>query len=452
MGIEGLLKSFIQHTETALITLEALRNKVVGVDASIYLMKWLCTNEAVGAYFLVEPRLNIDALVYEFWDSLLKKLHSYGIIVILVIDGERNPAKAATNIERERQRNLALSRLLNLIESNDGNDPKEAYKYMKQCAYVREDIVLATVEWARDRKVRFLCSPMESDWQLVALERSGITDASLTEDSDLIAIGSKTLLSKVSFDNGTALMLKPTEEWRTWVLNVVESHATDWSHDDFISYCVFVGCDYVKRPKNMGERTIIQFMKYWIFASWRKKISIIKYIEKKGNFPSVLEQASIDQIVNSISSAVPRYPNYFFNFWKAFFIFKYPPVFNVVIGNNNNWEDVRLVLLRAELINHDADVIKATIGNTNNLYLGLESVEIELQSIYANMHDNVWIRTKTAITTSGIKSTGTIPWHAHVNFIKIPPMLMPKQVLTNYLKTRGIQVNTTTDFEFACAQ
>jgi hypothetical protein len=117
----------------------------------------------------------------------------------------------------------------------------------------------------------------------------------------------------------------------------------------------------------------------------------------------------------------------------------------VVIGNNNNWEDVRLVLLRAELINHDADVIKATIGNTNNLYLGLESVEIELQSIYANMHDNVWIRTKTAITTSGIKSTGTIPWHAHVNFIKIPPMLMPKQVLTNYLKTRGIQVNTTTD-------
>lgn len=359
-------------------------------------MKWLTTNETVAAYFSVEPPMNMDALVYEFWDGLLKALQQYAITMVLVIDGARNPAKTATNTDRETQRVLAHSRLINFIEQNDTNNVNEAYKYLKQCTYVREDIVLATVNWARDRKVRFLCSPMESDWQLVSLELSGITCASMTEDSDLIVLGSQMMLCKADFINGKAVMLKPSEQWRNWVQSMSTMH-TDWTHDDFISYCVFVGCDYISRPKNMGERTIMQFMPYWISASWRKRINIVKYIEKKGAFPTSAEVGAIDAIASSMASCVSRYPNYSLNFWKAYFIFKYPPIFKVTAGNNNEWVDVSLSILRAEDAAQDAEVREATIGNYIQLFLGLQSIERDLHSAYANMQGNCWIRTKTAI-------------------------------------------------------
>ncbi len=55
---------------------------------------------------------------------------------------------------------------------------------------MREDVILATVTWAKENDVLMICSPMEAEWQLVQLERDGITVASISDDSDLIPLGS----------------------------------------------------------------------------------------------------------------------------------------------------------------------------------------------------------------------------------------------------------------------
>ena len=213
MGIQDLLPLIIDK-ENDEISLKVFEGKVLAVDASIYLMKWLASSPVYGAYLMMRPEVDMFEVVSQFWDDFYSKFVSAGIDIILVMDGARNPAKAMTNSDRSSKREGYLQELRSLFLRNDINEVNTAEKLMKNTVSVTSSIVLATLKWAKAKGVRILCAPVEADWQLVQLELSDCTDGSVTEDGDLLPLGSKTVIMKLDLRRGMCCVVEGAQSIR----------------------------------------------------------------------------------------------------------------------------------------------------------------------------------------------------------------------------------------------
>jgi len=124
MGVKGLLKVLAQHMKR--VHIASFSGQRVAVDAST----WLHRGAVACARALVlsrdggnTPRAHIH--------YCLRMLHmlvtSAGVAhVVLVFDGARLPAKSVTHLEREEERQRALSTLL-ALEAASGSPPQSAY-------------------------------------------------------------------------------------------------------------------------------------------------------------------------------------------------------------------------------------------------------------------------------------------------------------------------------------
>jgi exonuclease-1 len=92
--------------------------------------------------------------------------------------------------------------------------------------------------------IPFLIAPYEADAQLAFLVRNGFADCVLTEDSDLLPYGCPLTLLKLAKDMTVdAIQLQDC-------LNEMQL-----THEQFISVCVFSGCDYCSHIRMMGVKT-----------------------------------------------------------------------------------------------------------------------------------------------------------------------------------------------------
>lgn len=66
---------------------------------------------------------------------------------------------------------------------------------------VSPDVAYKLIEELKIRNIQFIVAPYEADAQLAYLNRVGIVDFIITEDSDLLAFGAKKILYKLDFIN-----------------------------------------------------------------------------------------------------------------------------------------------------------------------------------------------------------------------------------------------------------
>lgn len=66
---------------------------------------------------------------------------------------------------------------------------------------VSPDVAYKLIEELKIRNIEFIVAPYEADAQLAYLNRVGIVDFIITEDSDLLAFGAKKILYKLDFIN-----------------------------------------------------------------------------------------------------------------------------------------------------------------------------------------------------------------------------------------------------------
>ncbi len=227
-----------------------------------------------------------------------------------------------------------------IIERYDRNDAELMEKVLKSTGYIRDDMLLSTVRWAKHNTVRYICAPMEADWQLVKLELMGVTNGSVTEDGDFFPLGVKTLLLNFNKRNRTVVAVNCEDVIRQHgELMGLNSGRTD---DDFIAYCILLRCNYVKRPVRLGPKTVIKVMQRSLGASLDKKMHLIKYIEMCEHI-----RLNMDDVRRRKPSNVKiAIPNYFNKCWRAYFIFKYPPVFHADLSNSG-WDNVEFETMRS---------------------------------------------------------------------------------------------------------
>jgi exonuclease-1 len=284
MGVKDLLR-VCRDCGVVSDSLEVLKNKCVGVDGCIYLFEMLASQGEMAVLFHVLPPLCLSRYVHRYFDDLLQKFRRFSISLIILVDGMNHSLKGATAADRIRKREDKATQIAALMQTNDGLHRKSVSMLQRETVYVLEDILRYLMEWASDRGVQMLCSPMESDWQLVELERSGIAQASLSEDSDLLPIGSKLLITKLKFFIKDGIpahecVLIDGYKFRNDCASKIIQVVGSFSSDDFISYCLFLGCDYLPRPKQQGPAKARELVKSWCaLTTWQEKDKLVKSIE-----------------------------------------------------------------------------------------------------------------------------------------------------------------------------
>ncbi|KIH93447.1 exodeoxyribonuclease 1 [Sporothrix brasiliensis 5110] len=101
----------------------------------------------------------------------------------------------------------------------------------------------------------YIVAPYEADAQMVYLEREGLVNGIISEDSDLLVFGAKRLLTKLD-THGRCIEINRRE-----FCACREVSLTDFSDTDFRRMAILSGCDYLEGIGNIGLKTAYRMIR-----------------------------------------------------------------------------------------------------------------------------------------------------------------------------------------------
>lgn len=170
----------------------------------------------------------------------------FGITPYLVFDGDRLPGKAATEKGRSDRRKESKAQGMELLKA--GKIPR-AYQELQKAIDITPEMARMLIDELKRHRVQYVVAPYEADSQMVYLERQGLVDAILSEDSDLLVFGAKCLLTKLD-QYGECVMIRREDFTACREINL-----TGWTDTDFRCMAILSGCDYLDGIHKMGLKT-----------------------------------------------------------------------------------------------------------------------------------------------------------------------------------------------------
>ena len=99
MGVKNLSKE-LRAPNSLVSKLSDLSGKTHGVDVSIWLNKALFSSTEIYQFFHLDPKVTVGPVIESYLNSMHSLFIANDIEILFVLDGARNPLKAATNIAR----------------------------------------------------------------------------------------------------------------------------------------------------------------------------------------------------------------------------------------------------------------------------------------------------------------------------------------------------------------
>ncbi|XP_040307744.1 exonuclease 1 isoform X5 [Herpailurus yagouaroundi] len=186
MGIQGLLQFIKEASEP--IHVRKYKGQVVAVDTYCWLHKGAiaCAEKLAKG----EPTDKYVGFCMKFVNMLL----SHGIKPILVFDGCTLPSKKEVEKSRRERRQANLLKGKQLLREGKVSEARDCFTRSINITHVMAHKVIKA---ARSQGVDCLVAPYEADAQLAYLNKAGIVQAIITEDSDLLAFGCKKVIKKI---------------------------------------------------------------------------------------------------------------------------------------------------------------------------------------------------------------------------------------------------------------
>ncbi|XP_005146067.2 exonuclease 1 [Melopsittacus undulatus] len=260
MGIQGLLQFIKEAAEPTHV--KKYKGQAVAVDTYCWLHK--------GAYACAEKLVRGEPTdVYvAFCMKLVDMLLSFGIIPILVFDGCTLPSKKEVEKARREKRQANLLKGKQLLQEGRLSEARECFG---RSVNVTHAMAHEVIKAARARGVDCLVAPYEADAQLAYLNKTGIVQAIITEDSDLLAFGCKKVFLKIDkFGNGLEI-----DQAR---LGNCKQLGNVFTEEKFRYMCILSGCDYLSSIHGIGLAKACKLIKL------ANNPDIIKVIKKMGQY------------------------------------------------------------------------------------------------------------------------------------------------------------------------
>lgn len=170
----------------------------------------------------------------------------FGVTPYLVFDGDYLPSKGGTEKERSAKRKESKRVGLELLKVGKTS---QAHLELQKAVNVTPEMARQLIEELKHHNIQYVVAPYEADSQLAYLERQGIINGILSEDSDLLVFGAKCLITKLD-KYGECVEIN-----RNHFTACREISLVGWSHADFRRMAMLSGCDYLPGIGKMGLKT-----------------------------------------------------------------------------------------------------------------------------------------------------------------------------------------------------
>ena len=127
--------------------------------------------------------------------------------------------------------------------------------------------------------VAYVVAPYEADAQMAFLERTGVVDGILTEDSDLLVFGCKKILLKLDANEATVTSISRCDFAVMGATTTGGFSLLGWTDEQFRAMAILSGCDYLPSIPGIGLKTAWNLLKKHKTAS--KVIQAVKLEGKK---------------------------------------------------------------------------------------------------------------------------------------------------------------------------
>ncbi|NXN20034.1 EXO1 Exonuclease, partial [Indicator maculatus] len=260
MGIQGLLQFLKEAAEPSHV--KKYKGQTVAVDTYCWLHK--------GAYACAEKlaRGEPTDVYVVFCMKLVDMLLSFGIKPVLVFDGCTLPSKKEVEKARREKRQASLLKGKQLLQEGKLSEARECFGRSVNVTHV---MAREVIKAARARGVDCIVAPYEADAQLAYLNKTGMVQAIITEDSDLLAFGCKKVFLKIDkFGNGLEI-----DQAR---LGNCKQLGNVFTEEKFRYMCILSGCDYLSSIHGIGLVKACKLLKL------ANNPDIIKVIKKIGQY------------------------------------------------------------------------------------------------------------------------------------------------------------------------
>ncbi|PMD42484.1 hypothetical protein L207DRAFT_581143 [Hyaloscypha variabilis F] len=244
MGINGLLPLLKSIHKPC--NLKKFEGKTIGVDA----YGWLHRGTVACAMELAlgkPTRKFVDFAMHR-----VRMLQHFHVTPYIIFDGDYLPSKAATEADRAKRREESKKAGMELLNAGKTS---QAYLEFQKAVDVTPEMARQLIDELKKVGVQYIVAPYEADAQMVYLERKGIIDGILSEDSDLLVFGAKRLLTKLD-QYGNCIEINKQD-----FCACKEISLTGWSDTQFRQMAILSGCDYLASISNMGLKTAYRMVR-----------------------------------------------------------------------------------------------------------------------------------------------------------------------------------------------
>lgn len=262
MGIAGLLpllKSICKEKHVSTYS-----GCTVAVDAYSWIHRGIY-GSALDIYLNNPTRKYLD-----FCITRAKLLLDCKVKPILVFDGDRLPIKAEKEASRHMSRSQARDQVEHALKRGDRST---AWQYANKCVDVTPEMARELIIELQQHGIDYIVAPYEADAQMAYLFHSGMIDAVITEDSDLILFGCRKILFKMQAD-GTV-----SEFSMDRITQVKDCDLRNFSLDMIRHMCILSGCDYLDSIPKMGLKTAYKYI-----SAYQTPEKALQAIKSSGSF------------------------------------------------------------------------------------------------------------------------------------------------------------------------
>lgn len=200
----------------------------------------------------------------------VRMLQHFRVIPYIIFDGDYLPSKAATEADRAKRREESRRAGLELLAAGKTS---QAYLELQKAVDVTPEMARQLIDELKKSGVQYIVAPYEADAQMVYLERKGVIDGILSEDSDLLVFGAKCLLTKLD-QYGNCIEINKAD-----FCACKEISLTGWSDMEFRQMAILSGCDYLASINNMGLKTA-----YRMVRKYKTIEKVIRMLQFDGKF------------------------------------------------------------------------------------------------------------------------------------------------------------------------
>lgn len=182
----------------------------------------------------------------------VRMLVHFGIKPYIVFDGDYLPSKSATEKDRATRRKESRKAGLELLRLGKTS---QAHLELQKSIDVTPEMARQLIDELKKSNIDYVVAPYEADAQMVYLEKRGIIQAILSEDSDLLVFGAQCLLTKLD-QYGDCIMINRADFTACREISLV-----GWSDAEFRTMSILSGCDYLASIDKMGLKTAYRLIR-----------------------------------------------------------------------------------------------------------------------------------------------------------------------------------------------